>query len=73
MAKDSVDNFKPVYVVINVNAEGLPEGMEENAGKSVVRDGENLVFDKTNTPVPAELAEHLTEKPASKNTGLRLM
>ncbi|MBT6177145.1 MAG: hypothetical protein HOI23_07840 [Deltaproteobacteria bacterium] len=73
LAKDSVDSFKPKYVVINVNTDGLPEGMEEHAGKSVVRDGENLVFDKTSTAVPAELAEHLTEKAASKNTGLRLM
>jgi len=73
VAKDSTDAYKPTYVVINVNTDGLPEGMEEHAGKSVVRDGENLVFDKTSTAVPAELAEHLTEKPASNNTGLRLM
>jgi hypothetical protein len=73
LAKDSQNPLKPVYVVININQEGLPEGQEEHAGKAVIRDGERLLLDQSSAALPDALKEHLTEKSASSKTGLRLL
>lgn len=73
LAKDSTNGSTPTYVIINVQSDGLSEAMAEHAGKSVVRDGDKLYFDKTGDEIPGELKEFLTQKAASKDTGLRLM
>jgi len=71
LATDSTNPQHPTYVVINVNKDGLPEGMEEFAGKAVIRGAEGFCFDKSDDLIPAELNEHLSEKSASSNLGLR--
>jgi hypothetical protein len=71
LTKDSTNPRDPRYVILNVNKDGLPEGMEEHAGKALLRDGDKVYFDKTATEVPAVLVDHLSEKAASDDLGLR--
>ncbi len=73
LTKDSTNPRDPRYVVLNVNKAGLPEGMEEHAGKAVFRDGDKVYFDKTSTEVPAVLVDHLQEKRVSSELGLRTL
>ena len=71
VATDSTNPQRPTYVLINVNKDNLPEGMEEFAGRAALRGAEGFYFDKSDDPVPVELHEHLSEKSASNNLGLR--
>jgi hypothetical protein len=59
------------YVLLGVQAEGLPEELAEHAGKNVVRIGDELYFDGSSERLPAALLAHVVETPVGEKLAMR--